>query len=105
MRLIFLLMLVFPMSISADSYTLEIKNPQEKIEAIALEGAADKCRNSNNISLEEKLEMTEIASFYQARRQQLDISYNHSLAIQASEEKFGIQNNPSYEICVKALHR
>lgn len=105
MKLIFLAMIFFPVSLSANPYTLEIRDPQEAIDALALEGAADICKRSETMTLEQKFEMTELARFYENRRIQMDINYNGSLARQAAREKFGISGNPSYEICARAFHK
>ena len=110
MRFVFLLLFFLPIGAGADSYTVEIKDPEGTIEAHALWGAATLCGRSAALTLEQRLEMKEIKDFYSNRAAQQNIDIEYSLAMDAAHETFGemfseFTGNPSYQACANALHQ
>ena len=75
------------------SATVEVHEPKEAIEALALEAIAKMCRDSEKLTLEQRLEMSALEKHYRSARYALGVEYDLDLVKLATKQY--LKDNPT----------
>lgn len=102
-----LLMCFLLMSFSAHSKSIHITEPKTPIALYGLLGVSLICRDSNRITLEQRIEIEEIIKHYNKIRVEEKLPFSLNTFYQAAYEKWKVRysSNPDFRDCKRILDK